>query len=245
MGPMVPRIVHQTWRSTELPGRFRESADSWRRHHPGWEYRLWTDADLDDLVRRTRPDLLPLWRAYPDQIQRVDAARYLMLHRFGGLYADLDVECLRPFDDLLDRPTLAPTEPVGVSNDLMLMPPGHPLMALALARLPDAFARWQRPWIPRHLRVMATTGPLFLTGTLRALRGSGARAGAADPVRLMDPAEYGAGDESGARVAHHPGDTWAGADTRALGWAWRNRRWLVGGALAAALATAWRYGGRR
>jgi mannosyltransferase OCH1-like enzyme len=31
------------------------------------------------------------------------AARYVLLHRFGGVYADLDMECLRPLQPLLER----------------------------------------------------------------------------------------------------------------------------------------------
>ena len=37
---------------------------------------------------------------------RVDAARYFIMHHFGGVYVDLDFECLRAIDPLLEGKTL-------------------------------------------------------------------------------------------------------------------------------------------
>ncbi|MBT3221209.1 MAG: hypothetical protein HN348_19175 [Proteobacteria bacterium] len=62
--------------------------------HPHWEYRLWTDADNDALVRDEFPFLLGLVRSLPKSIHRADFARILYLWGFGGLYVDLDVEAL-------------------------------------------------------------------------------------------------------------------------------------------------------
>lgn len=32
---------------------------------------------------------------------RADAARYLYMHKYGGLYSDLDIEAVKAFDDVL------------------------------------------------------------------------------------------------------------------------------------------------
>lgn len=80
---------------------YRGWQNSWARLNPGFEYRLWTDRDLDALVEERFPHLLALYRGYRHPICRVDLGRYLVLKTFGGVYADLDCECLRPIDDLL------------------------------------------------------------------------------------------------------------------------------------------------
>ncbi len=36
---------------------------------------------------------------------RADAARYLYMHKYGGLYTDLDIEALRSFDHVLTNTT--------------------------------------------------------------------------------------------------------------------------------------------
>jgi mannosyltransferase OCH1-like enzyme len=160
----IPRIIHQTWKSAEVPGRFQAAARSWRDRHPGWEYVLWTDADIDRFVRDHFPQLVTLFQRYPDQIQRVDAFRYLLLQRVGGVYADLDIECLRSFEPLREHRVVLPrTAPVGLSNDLMMATPGHPLFQALIDGLPAAFRAWQHWWIPRHFRVLETTGSLYIT----------------------------------------------------------------------------------
>jgi inositol phosphorylceramide mannosyltransferase catalytic subunit len=205
----IPRIIHQTWKSAEVPARFQAAAQSWRDRHPGWEYVLWTDADIDRFVHDHFPQMVPLFRKYPDQIQRVDAFRYLLLYRVGGIFADLDIECLRSFESLrAHRVVLAITAPVGLSNDLMMGEPGHPLFQAAIDGLPAAFRAWQHWWIPRHFRVLLTTSSLYITHIHRRTR--------LPDVHLLPPELYSSQDRSRALVFHLPGDSWAGWDTRVL-----------------------------
>lgn len=204
---MIPRILHQTWKNTEVPARFAEAQESWRRHHPDWEYRFWTDADLDDFVQRQYPQMYGLFRAYPDQIQRVDAARYMILHHFGGFYSDLDIVCLHPFDGLLGHQIVLPrTEPLGVSNDLMGARAGSAFFAFAVSRLRGEYRRWPRGLIPRHFRVLLTTGSLFLTRTARAWEGP-------ETPHILPAASYSIAGHPDALVAHIPGSTWHGRDS--------------------------------
>src|SRR5579862_6272363 len=97
----IPRTLHQLWKTADVPTRFTMLRETWRKRNPQWEIRLWTDADLDQLVESRYPDLLGLFRGYKEPICRADLGRYLVLETFGGVYADLDCECLRPLDPLL------------------------------------------------------------------------------------------------------------------------------------------------
>ena len=204
----IPRILHQTWKTRDVPARWRAARRSWLDAHPDWEHRFWTDADLERLVRTRAPRLYPLWRRYPWHIQRVDAARYLILHEEGGVYADLDIVCVKPLDDLLENDlVLARTRPLGLTNAFMMSRAGHPLMKHALDRLPAASRRWQRSWLPRHFRVLLTTGPLFVTGCSRAR-------GASRGERVLGLDEYGHGAPERSYVRHIPGGSWEEWDSR-------------------------------
>jgi mannosyltransferase OCH1-like enzyme len=106
MGEMVARLkpvpsrVHQTWKTAEIPIQFATFVQSWRTHNPpseGWEHAFWSDDDLEALVEREFKWFQPVWRGYPHKIMRIDAARLLLLWKYGGVYADLDFECLKPF----------------------------------------------------------------------------------------------------------------------------------------------------
>jgi len=140
---MIPRIVHQTWKNASIPEDLTGYAESWQRFHPDWQHCFWTDADLAQLVEDHFPVYRDLFHAYQLPVMRADLGRYLMLKKFGGVYADLDAEALAAFDPLLDSgvPVFA-YEPAShaalefvqrrgfrhlISNAIMASPPGHPL----------------------------------------------------------------------------------------------------------------------
>ena len=138
----IPRILHQMWRDEALPERWQRFRETWLHFHPTWEHRLWTDASLREFVAAHYPDFLPVYEAYPLGIMRSDAGRYLLLQHFGGVYADLDTECLRAHEPLLEgERLLLPLEPGHhlqgkmvmasgrrriVGNAWMASEPGHP-----------------------------------------------------------------------------------------------------------------------
>ena len=76
----IPRIIHQSWRDSDLPPRFKKWSSTWRKCMPGWEYRLWTDGDNRKLVKDHYPWFLERYDSYPHAIQRADAARWV--HHF-------------------------------------------------------------------------------------------------------------------------------------------------------------------
>lgn len=100
---MIPEHIHQTWKEEQIPVPLRPYTDSWRRHHPAWQYTLWTDAMNRDFIAQYYPGFLRTYDAYPYPIQRVDAVRYFILERYGGLFVDLDFECLRAVAPLLSE----------------------------------------------------------------------------------------------------------------------------------------------
>ena len=95
----IPRIVHQTYSSRNLPLKYAAWQKSCIDLHPNWEFKLWTDQDLDDLVQNEYPWLLERYTGFSNWVNRVDLARYMILYKYGGFFIDLDIECL----DSLER----------------------------------------------------------------------------------------------------------------------------------------------
>lgn len=160
----IPRVIHQTWRTGEVEPPFRKTWQaSWSRHHPAWTYRFWTDADLAAFVATEFPDFLACYIAYDQAIKRVDAARYLILKRLGGVFVDLDFVCLRPLDPLLSGHALVfgsqhPGDWQGtrdhVCNAFMASSPGHSFwQGIETDLLASA----------QQAEVVVATGPNFLT----------------------------------------------------------------------------------
>jgi mannosyltransferase OCH1-like enzyme len=169
---MIPKIIHQTWKTREVPSKFKVFQESWIAMHPGWEYRFYTDEDNHHLVKTDYPWLLKTYESYPYAIQKIDMARVLYLHKFGGLYVDLDFECLKPFDELLDGKNVffgihdkgfAPgSRSTEYCNALLASTPKHPFWEKLLNRMIQVM-RSKRNFETILTYVLLTSGPLLLT----------------------------------------------------------------------------------
>ena len=168
----IPKIIHQTWRDRNLPPLFQRLSQTWRDMLPGWEYHLWTDEENKEFVKTHYPDFLPKYDAYPKPVQRADAIRYLLLQTFGGLYVDLDFECLSPeFISLLeDTDFVAGKEPYSharrygrdyiVCNALMASVPGHPFLEHVCQKMMSHPRGWD---VRNGIDIIDSTGPFLLT----------------------------------------------------------------------------------
>ncbi len=99
---MIPKIIHQTWKSRELPERTKKWSQTFQRLLPQWEYRFWDDQACLEFLRRYFPDYLEVYASLRNSAQRADLFRYMALFTFGGLYADIDCECKRSLDFISD-----------------------------------------------------------------------------------------------------------------------------------------------
>ncbi|MEO5915813.1 MAG: glycosyltransferase [Luteolibacter sp.] len=99
----IPRIIHQSWKNEDIPFEIypAEWQSSWKTNHPEWSYRLWTDHDNRELVRTEYPDFLDFYDSLDVGIKKADFCRFLYMHRFGGIYVDLDFISLREMTPLL------------------------------------------------------------------------------------------------------------------------------------------------
>lgn len=101
----IPRVLHQVYGLWDEPGplptNFAHWASGWRRLHPDWNYVLWSGDDVRRLVADEPSDVQRAFHALPRGAQRSDLARYLILQRHGGIYADLDVECIRNLEPVM------------------------------------------------------------------------------------------------------------------------------------------------
>ncbi|PWY86578.1 TPT-domain-containing protein [Aspergillus sclerotioniger CBS 115572] len=98
----IPKIIHQTWFPAGT--NMSEDAQAWvktmRAHNPDWEYVLWDDETNRMLVEQYFPWFLTDYNRLPKEIHRADVVRNLYMYLFGGMYADVDTEALRPSEPL-------------------------------------------------------------------------------------------------------------------------------------------------
>ena len=94
----IPKIIHSFWFSGEdKPDNYQRCVDSWERVCPEYEIKEWNQKNYDCNKHPflTRAIELGMW-AFATDYARLD-----ILYNYGGIYLDMDVEVLKPFDDLL------------------------------------------------------------------------------------------------------------------------------------------------
>jgi glycosyltransferase involved in cell wall biosynthesis len=99
---VIPEIIHQSWKDTNIPNVYhKEWVKSWSDKHPGWKMMFWTDADNEALVRECYPEFYDFYRTLTPGVKKADFSRLLYMHRYGGVYTDLDNLCLKNLSPLL------------------------------------------------------------------------------------------------------------------------------------------------
>eukprot|EP00472_Partenskyella_glossopodia_P008418 CAMPEP_0197541028 /NCGR_PEP_ID=MMETSP1318-20131121/66917_1 /TAXON_ID=552666 /ORGANISM="Partenskyella glossopodia, Strain RCC365" /LENGTH=178 /DNA_ID=CAMNT_0043100153 /DNA_START=530 /DNA_END=1063 /DNA_ORIENTATION=- len=84
---------------------------SWVKLNPTYTYVFWDDTDNDNLISKRFPLFLPAYLGMKP-VERADFARIAYLYEFGGIYADMDSECVQNFDSLLNKSGFIGQEPL-------------------------------------------------------------------------------------------------------------------------------------
>jgi len=160
--------LHQTWKDENVPEYFCELSKTWKGNHPGWQYILWTDEMNRKFIKDKFPDFLSIYDGYETNIQRVDAVRYFILYKMGGLYVDLDFKCLTNMEPILTGKCIFGLEPdehckihkrdMIISNALMYADAEHPFFEALCSRL------YKTEKKARSFNdILSSTGPFMLT----------------------------------------------------------------------------------
>src|SRR5690606_7924245 len=110
---------------------------------------------------------LQKYDSFPAEIFRADAVRYFFLYQFGGVYADMDTECLRSLDDILKNGDVILgsmgsdlTFPHSIPNAVMASKPRQEFWLLVISIMSELNFTQPEP----------VTGPVMLKRAYKAYR---------------------------------------------------------------------------
>jgi len=202
-GASIPKILHQTFPSRDLPIAFRENVDRLRALHPNWDYCFYDD---DDIVQYILAHYGAEMLAYFTRIDpgygaaRADLFRYLLMYREGGVYLDIKSAVRGPLDEVLradDQYVLSywrgsQFSGWGDYSELrkyggrefqqwhIICVPGHPFLRSVLATVLQNIERYTPlMWGVGRKGVMRVTGPVAYTRAIGSIRSQ-------YPHRLVD-----------------------------------------------------------
>jgi len=92
----IPKIIHQIWIGDCVPKELELFRKSWIVKHPHWQYYLWTQENISQLHLHNKA----LIEQAKNPAEYADLLRYEILYQYGGVYVDMDFECLQPLDIL-------------------------------------------------------------------------------------------------------------------------------------------------
>lgn len=111
---MIPKTIHYCWFGHgPMPKLAEICIESWKRFLPDYEIKRWDESNFDvNICRYTREAYERKKYAFVS-----DYARFYILNKEGGLYFDVDVEIIAPFDKIIKSGSF-----MGLETGLMVNP---------------------------------------------------------------------------------------------------------------------------
>lgn len=206
----IPKIIHQIWLGSPVPESFKGLMQAWVDNYVGrgWQYRLWTDADIEDFGLYNKE----FYDATTNYGVKSDILKWEIIYRYGGVYVDVDYEPLAPLDQLHEyysfyvgiQPLDAQFVQLGAA--LFAAIPGHPILKHCIETIKDD---WHHHGAPKK------TGPVHFTKSFYALAGKNGSKDIALPASYLYPLgcletklDYDTWKRNGAYAIHHWAKSW-------------------------------------
>ena len=163
----IPFIFHRSWKKETVPKAYDPLISNCNKTHPNWHYLLWTDTDNWEFIRRSYPEYLYIYQRFQKNIERADFTRYLYMYHYGGLYVDLDVDCLKNSEELIKDKIIVLGKmgadfPHNIPNAIMYSRRNHPFWLFVINLVTIK--------MHQDLGTEATTGPVVLKDAYELFR---------------------------------------------------------------------------
>ncbi|XP_013420559.1 uncharacterized protein LOC106180932 [Lingula anatina] len=132
----IPKIIHQYWPDYHIPPNTQSWISSWESKNTDWQHWFWTQDAVDKFFKKFYPsfqkEMSTANSTKQHRIIKEEIVRYLIIYEFGGLFAELDVECLRPLNRALAGKVCVLAEQPAEHALLFQYPTGSKLLSSAL-----------------------------------------------------------------------------------------------------------------
>jgi len=164
----IPKIIHQTFKSSNLPFLTRWHIFKLRKNNPEYQYEFYNDSRIENfLAEEFDEETLHLYGRLNIGAAKADFFRYAVLLKRGGVYLDIDCKVQRPLRELIledDSALLSPEKnPTWFVQWAMMYEPEHPFLKKTMEMMLDNI-RYNK--FPHDVHKM--TGPAVYSLAIRA-----------------------------------------------------------------------------
>jgi mannosyltransferase OCH1-like enzyme len=130
----IPKIIWQTMKTNLVPKIMKDFSSSWIDLNPEYEYRFLDDTDIDRCIIEEFPEYISAYEKAQQGAVKADLWRYLILYKYGGIYADMDCKCVVSLKNWI-RPLAEWVTQLGMNKDicqwLIITIPRNPILKKA------------------------------------------------------------------------------------------------------------------
>ena len=127
---MIPKIIHFVWvGGNPLTPLAEKCIESWKNYCPDYEIKRWDESTFDINENQYCKEAYESkkWAFVSDYI------RLKVLHEYGGIYMDTDVEVVKPLDEFLVHPAFSGFENTNkIPTGIIAAEKGNPWVKLML-----------------------------------------------------------------------------------------------------------------
>lgn len=160
------QVLHRFWAGPrEMPEEYAFYGQQWAELNPGWEVRMWEEEDIHQF-----PHLKKIFDSLYERdagrqgielyVQMADVMGYAIIHAYGGVYVNTDMEPVRPLPELPDKAWASyenHTDGRVVNAAIGAPRPRNIFWSRLLQKLPGRY------FSDPKAEMVETTGPAFLT----------------------------------------------------------------------------------
>lgn len=162
---MIPKIIHQTWKTSNLDNNLKKWSNSWKLQN--FEYKFYDDNNCLELVKNYYPQYLNLYLSV-STIEKADIFRYLVLHKYGGFYCDIDTECIGPIEELIGMSTFITGieyyQPLQYLQWFIASSAGNNIL---IEMMSEIIKRQSfKCFLSKYMKIYWSTGPILFTDVL-------------------------------------------------------------------------------
>ena len=232
----IPKILHHIFLGTADFGpplsdaqrkRWDKCVKTCIDYSADFKHILWNNSMVLDMLHKYYPSHVENYQSYSYGVQRADAARYFILHKFGGIYIDMDIGCRAPLRDVFKfvedqnaHVALPENGWSGLTNDLLISTPHHPFFARTISSLASYNLNYGLPYVT----VMRSTGPGFMTNIYNQYIEQVSWTGAPTDVIILSA---DLSHHNGKFFFHTQGSSWHAADGRIIRYCYSNFKSLL------------------
>lgn len=159
---IIPKIIHRIWipfstEKKEIPKLYKKLDSRIKQLHPGWVVMQWNEESINILIDKYYPEFRDTFESYDVPIKKHDAARYLILHHYGGMFIQHGLiinknlePLLRGYEAIFAEQSISDNT---ISTGFIASIPNHPIISKIILNLPKIKDR----------HVLQATGPYVIS----------------------------------------------------------------------------------